>query len=151
VGRGWTQTGGRPHAETEALRQAGSKARGATAYVSLEPCSHHGRTPPCAAALIDAGVVRVVSAVEDPDPRVSGKGHAMLKAAGIELRTDVLADRARAMNEGFFSGLQRGRPSVTLKLATTLDGKIALPSGESRWITGERARAHVHALRAQHD
>lgn len=151
VGRGWTQSGGRPHAETEALKQAGPAARGATAFVTLEPCSHHGKTPPCAQALIEAGVARVVSAVEDPDPRVSGAGHAMLKAAGVALRTNVLAKQAEDLNAGFFSRIKRARPLITLKLATTLDGKIALPSGESRWITGERARRHVHLHRAQHD
>lgn len=151
VGRGWTQDGGRPHAETEALRQAGPRARGATVYVSLEPCAHHGETGPCAQALIDAGVARVVSATEDPDPRVAGKGHAMLQAAGLKLSVGVRHAEAAALNEGFFSRVQRGRPAVTLKLATTLDGKIALANGASRWITGERARAHVHLLRAQHD
>ena len=151
AGRGWTQSGGRPHAETEALLQAGPRARGATAFVSLEPCAHHGKTPPCAKALVDAGVARIVSAVEDPDSRVSGAGHAMLKAAGLALRTNVLAPQAEDLNYGFFSRVKRERPEITLKLATTLDGKIALPGGESRWITGERARAHVHLLRAQHD
>ncbi len=151
AGRGWTQDGGRPHAETEALRQAATRARGATAYVSLEPCSHHGKTPPCAQALIDAGVARVVSAVEDPDPRVSGKGHSMLAAAGIAVRANAMAVQAKALNEGFFSRVVAGRPFVTLKLATTLDGKIALANGESRWITGERARADTHAERARHD
>lgn len=151
AGRGWTQDGGRPHAETEALRQAGARARGATAYVSLEPCAHQGQTGPCAQALIDAGIARVVSAVEDPDPRVAGKGHAMLSAAGVTVRTRVFADQAKGLNEGFFSRVARGRPFVTLKLATTLDGKIALSSGESRWITGERARSHTHIERARHD
>lgn len=151
AGRGWTQDGGRPHAETEALRQAGARVRGATAYVSLEPCAHQGQTGPCAQALIDAGIARVVSAVEDPDPRVAGKGHAMLSAAGVTVRTSVFADQAKGLNEGFFSRVARGRPFVTLKLATTLDGKIALSSGESRWITGERARAHTHVERARHD
>jgi diaminohydroxyphosphoribosylaminopyrimidine deaminase/5-amino-6-(5-phosphoribosylamino)uracil reductase len=151
VGRGWTQPGGRPHAETEALRLAGARARGATAFVTLEPCAHHGKTPPCAQALIDAGLARVVSAIEDPDARVSGAGHALLKAAGIAVRTNVLANRARQANAGFFSRIQRSRPEVTLKLATTLDGKIALAGGESRWITGERARAHTHLVRARHD
>lgn len=151
AGRGWTQAGGRPHAETEALRLAGAGARGATAYVSLEPCAHHGKTPPCAQALIDAGIVRVVSAIEDPDSRVSGAGHAMLKAAGIALRTNVLAGPASVANAGFFSRVQRKRPQVTLKLATTLDGRIALTGGESRWITGELARAHTHLMRARHD
>ncbi len=151
IGRGWTQDGGRPHAETEALREAGTKARGATAYVSLEPCSHQGKTGPCARALIDAGVARVVSAVEDPNPRVSGAGHAMLKAAGVAVRTNVSARQAQDLNSGFFSRIKDSRPHVTLKLATTLDGKIALPGGESRWITGDRARAQVHLLRARHD
>jgi diaminohydroxyphosphoribosylaminopyrimidine deaminase/5-amino-6-(5-phosphoribosylamino)uracil reductase len=151
AGRGWTQDGGRPHAETEALRRAGVRARRGTAYVSLEPCAHQGQTGPCAQALIDAGVARVVSAAADPDPRVAGKGHAMLKAAGIDVRTDVRAAEARDVNSGFFSRIERGRPAVTLKLATTLDGKIALPTGASRWITGEAARAHVHLVRAQHD
>jgi diaminohydroxyphosphoribosylaminopyrimidine deaminase/5-amino-6-(5-phosphoribosylamino)uracil reductase len=151
IGRGWTQDGGRPHAETEALTQASVKARGATAYVTLEPCSHHGRTPPCAESMINAGIVRVVSAIEDPDPRVSGQGHAMMKAAGVALRTGVLSRQAEDANAGFFSRVKSGRPQTTLKLATTLDSKIAMPSGESRWITGTRARAHVHLLRATHD
>ncbi len=151
AGRGWTQDGGRPHAETEAIAQAGARARGASAYVSLEPCAHHGQTGPCVQALIAAGVVRVVSAVEDPDPRVAGKGHALLTAAGIEVRTGVLQAQATALNAGFFSRVQIGRPLVTLKLATTLDGKIALAGGESRWITGEAARAHVHLVRSQQD
>ena len=151
VGSGWTQDGGRPHAETQAIAQAGEAARGATAYVSLEPCAHHGITGPCVDALIRAGVSRVVSAVEDPDQRVSGKGHAKLSAAGIEVRTKVLGAQALELNAGFFSRVQRNRPFVTLKLATTLDGKIALPSGESRWITGQEARTHVHLMRAQND
>lgn len=151
AGRGWTQEGGRPHAETGALKQAGARANGATAYVSLEPCAHHGKTPPCAQALIDAGIAHVVSAVEDPDPRVSGKGHAMLVAAGVGVRANAMAAAAKSLNEGFFSRVLTGRPFVTLKLATTLDGRIALPSGESRWITGERARMHTHAERARHD
>lgn len=151
VGRGWTQDGGRPHAETEALRRAGLSARGATAYITLEPCAHHGNTPPCAEALIAAGVGRVVSALEDPDPRVAGKGHAMLRAANITVAIGTRANEARTVNAGFLSRITKGRPMVTLKLATTLDGKIALPDGASRWITGERARAHVHLLRAQFD
>ncbi|MBL9096098.1 MAG: bifunctional diaminohydroxyphosphoribosylaminopyrimidine deaminase/5-amino-6-(5-phosphoribosylamino)uracil reductase RibD [Alphaproteobacteria bacterium] len=151
VGRGWTQDGGRPHAETEALRRAADAARGATAYVSLEPCAHHGQTGPCAEALIAAGVARVVSATEDPDARVAGQGHAKLRAAGIAVEIGVRAAEARRVNEGFFARVLNRRPSITLKLATTLDGKIALPSGASRWITGERAREHVHLLRAQHD
>ena len=151
AGRGRTRDGGRPHAETEALDQAGARARGATAYVSLEPCAHQGQTGPCAQALIDAGVTRVVSAIEDPDPRVAGRGHAMLAAAGVAVQANVLAGHAKALNEGFFSRVVRGRPFVTLKLATTLDGKIALPSGESRWISGEASRSHAHLMRAQHD
>ena len=151
VGRGWTQPGGRPHAETEALCRAGPSARGATAYVSLEPCCHRGQTPPCAEALIEAGVPRVVVAIEDPDPRVSGGGIARLRAAGIAVETGLCADAAAEINAGFFSRVRRGRPLVTVKLATTLDGRIAMPSGESRWITGAPARARAHLLRAQHD
>lgn len=151
VGRGWTQDGGRPHAETEALRRAGPAARGATAYVTLEPCAHHGKTPPCVDALIAAGITRVVSALEDPDPRVVGKGHALLLAANVVVHIGTRAEEARAVNQGFLSRITRYRPSITLKLATTLDGKIATLDGASRWITGERARAHVHLLRAQYD
>jgi diaminohydroxyphosphoribosylaminopyrimidine deaminase/5-amino-6-(5-phosphoribosylamino)uracil reductase len=151
VGRGWTQKGGRPHAETMALAQAGGAARGATAYVTLEPCAHHGQTPPCANALIDAGVVRVVAAVEDPDPRVSGKGFAMLRAANIEVTTDVLKNEAAELNAGFFLRILEGRPLVTLKIAESADGFIAKPSGESKWITGEEARRFAHLLRARHD
>ena len=151
IGRGWTQPGGRPHAEVMALRQAGADARGATAYVSLEPCAHQGQTPPCANALIDAGITRVVSALEDPDPRVQGGGHALLGAAGVEVTTGILADEARAAHRGFFSRIQLGRPMVTLKLATSFDGRIATASGQSRWITGPQARAFVHLLRSSHD
>jgi diaminohydroxyphosphoribosylaminopyrimidine deaminase/5-amino-6-(5-phosphoribosylamino)uracil reductase len=151
VGRGWTQPGGRPHAETEALFRAGPSARGATAYVSLEPCCHRGQTPPCAEALIEAGVRRVVVAIEDPDPRVSGGGIGRLRAAGIAVETGLCADAAAEINAGFFSRVRRGRPLVTVKLATTLDGRIAMPSGESRWITGAPARARAHLLRARHD
>ena len=151
VGRGWTQPGGRPHAERMALDHAGDLARGATAYVTLEPCAHHGRTPPCAEGLVASGVTRVVTALTDPDPRVAGKGHAMLRAAGIALTQGVLADRAAELQAGFLSRITRRRPFVTLKLASSLVGRIAMASGESRWITGPDARAHVHALRAQHD
>ena len=150
-GRGFTQPGGRPHAETMALAQAGAAARGATAYVSLEPCAHHGKTPPCAAALIAAGVARVVSALTDPDPRVSGRGHAMLGAAGIAVTENCLGPEAAAANAGFLKRVTRGLPFVTLKLATTLDGRIATASGESRWITGPGSRRAVHALRLSHD
>lgn len=151
VGRGWTQPGGRPHAETVALAQAGAAARGATAYVTLEPCAHHGRTPPCAAALIAAGVARVVSAIEDPDPRVAGRGHAMLRAAGIAVETGLLAAEAAELQRGFLTRIRFGRPMLTLKLATSLDGRIATAAGESRWITGPEARRRVHAMRAAHD
>jgi diaminohydroxyphosphoribosylaminopyrimidine deaminase/5-amino-6-(5-phosphoribosylamino)uracil reductase len=151
AGQGWTQDGGRPHAETEALRQAGVLARGATAYVTLEPCAHQGQTGPCADALLAAGISRVVSACEDPDLRVAGRGHSKLKEGGVEVLAGVLQSEARALNAGFLSRVQLQRPFVTLKLASTLDGRIALPSGESRWITGETARAHAHLVRAQHD
>ncbi|WP_444454605.1 bifunctional diaminohydroxyphosphoribosylaminopyrimidine deaminase/5-amino-6-(5-phosphoribosylamino)uracil reductase RibD [Rhodobacter capsulatus] len=151
VGRGWTQPGGRPHAERRALDQAGAAARGATAYVTLEPCAHHGKTPPCAEALIAAGVVRVVSAMEDPDPRVSGRGHAMLRAAGISVETGVLEAEARAAQAGFLSRIEKGRPWLALKLGASFDGRIALSNGESQWITGLQARAHVQALRARFD
>ncbi len=151
VGRGWTQPGGRPHAEVMALRQAGPAARGATAYVSLEPCAHHGKTGPCADALIAAGIARVVTALTDPDPRVSGQGHASLRAAGIAVTENTLADQARATNAGFFKRVTLGLPFVTLKLATTLDGRIATSTGESRWITSPQSRRAVHALRLTHD
>jgi diaminohydroxyphosphoribosylaminopyrimidine deaminase/5-amino-6-(5-phosphoribosylamino)uracil reductase len=151
VGRGWTQDGGRPHAETEALRRAGPAARGATAYVSFEPCSHHGKTPPCADALSRAGIARVVATIEDPDPRVSGRGYAALRAAGIALETGALAAQAHEINEGFILRITRGRPLITFKTATTLDGRTATRTGESRWISGEAARARAHLLRATHD
>ena len=151
VGRGWTSPGGRPHAETEALMRAGSSARGATVYVSLEPCCHHGRTPPCSKALISAGVTRVVAPMVDPDPRVNGAGFAALRAAGIAVEVGVGAEEARELNRGFFLRLGEGRPLVTLKTATTLDGRIATHSGQSQWITGALARARAHLLRAQHD
>ncbi len=151
VGRGWTQPGGRPHAETQALAQAGEAARGATAYVSLEPCAHHGATPPCAEALVRAGVARVVSALRDPDPRVDGGGIALLQAAGVEVETGVLCDKADELNCGFLSRITRGRPMLTLKLATSFDGRIATATGESQWITGPAARRAVHGMRARHD
>lgn len=151
VGRGVTQLGGRPHAEPGALAQAGAAARGADVYVSLEPCSHHGKTPPCAEALIEAGVARVFTALEDPDPRVAGRGHDMLRAAGIKVHTDILASQAARAQVGFLSRIRRGRPLLTLKLATSLDGRIATASGESQWITGPEARRVVHAMRARHD
>lgn len=151
VGRGWTGDGGRPHAEAVALARAGVRARGATVYVTLEPCAHVGRAPPCAGALIGAGVARVVVAIEDPDPRVNGQGLAALRAAGIVVETGCLAPEATALNRGFLSRITRGRPAVTLKLATSLDGRIATATGESRWITGPQARAEVHLMRAQSD
>ena len=151
VGRGWTAPGGRPHAEAIALKQAGDAARGATAFVSLEPCAHHGQTPPCVGALIAAGVVRVVSTARDPDPRTSGAGFAKLKAAGIEVIEGVLTEEAKTLNEGFFKRITEGRPLVALKIAQSTDGKVARGAGEDKWITGERARMHGHLLRARHD
>ncbi|MEQ8664371.1 MAG: bifunctional diaminohydroxyphosphoribosylaminopyrimidine deaminase/5-amino-6-(5-phosphoribosylamino)uracil reductase RibD [Rhodospirillales bacterium] len=151
VGRGWTQPGGRPHAETEALRRAGDLARGATAYVSLEPCSHTGKTPPCADALIKAGVARVVVAIEDPDDRVAGSGIARLQTAGLTVLTGPLAAEASEVNAGYLSRRRSGRPWVTLKLASSIDGRIATRRGESQWITSTEARSYGHALRARHD
>jgi diaminohydroxyphosphoribosylaminopyrimidine deaminase/5-amino-6-(5-phosphoribosylamino)uracil reductase len=151
VGRGWTQPGGRPHAETEAIARAGDAARGGRAYVTLEPCVHWGRTPPCAEALIAAGVSRVVAAVEDPDPRVAGGGLARLREAGIAVESGLCAEQAAEINAGFFRRVLTGRPLVTLKLATSLDGRIATASGESRWITGPATRERTHLLRATHD
>ena len=151
VGRGTTAPGGRPHAEAVALAQAGDLARGATAYVTLEPCSHHGRTPPCADALIAAGVARVVVACGDPDPRVDGAGITLLQAAGIDVTMGLMADEARSLQLGFLTRVGLGRPMVTLKLASTLDGRIATQTGESQWITGPEARRVAHALRGQHD
>lgn len=151
IARGWTQPGGRPHAETVALARAGGAARGAVAYVSLEPCCHHGRTPPCTDALIAAGIARAVVAARDPDPRVNGEGLKRLSEAGIAVEAGVLADQAAALNAGFFLRITAGRPLVSLKLATTVDGRIATGTGESRWITGEAARRTVQCMRARHD
>ena len=151
VGRGWTQPTGRPHAETEALRRAGDLARGATAYVTLEPCNHEGQTPPCTDALIDARIKKVVVALQDSDPRVAGSGITRLKKAKIETQTGICQSEARDVNVGFFSRVELGRPYITLKTATTLDGRIALANGESQWITGENARHAAHGLRAIHD
>ncbi len=151
VGRGWTQPGGRPHAEAEALARAGAAARGATAYVTLEPCSHHGETPPCADALAAAGIARVEVAVEDPDSRVSGAGLKRLADAGVETSRGLLREQAEEVNAGYLMRQRSGRPLVALKLASTLDGRIATHAGESQWITGEAARARVHLMRARHD
>ena len=151
IGQGSTAMGGRPHAETQALLVAGDKARGATAYVTLEPCAHHGKTPPCAEALISAGVARVVIACLDPDPRVNGKGIAAFKAAGIIVETGLCEVEAQTLNAGFFKRVKTGQPFVTLKVATSLDGMIATDSGESKWITGEEARAEGHRQRSIHD
>lgn len=151
LGRGWTQPGGRPHAERMALDQAGAAAQGATAYVTLEPCAHHGRTPPCAEALSAAGLARVVTALTDPDARVSGRGHAILRASGVQVTEGMLEARAGQLQAGFLKRITEGLPFVTLKLATTLDGRIATASGESRWITGPAARRRVHLMRMTHD
>jgi diaminohydroxyphosphoribosylaminopyrimidine deaminase / 5-amino-6-(5-phosphoribosylamino)uracil reductase len=151
VGRGWTQRGGRPHAETEALRRAGEATRGATAYVTLEPCAHQGETPPCAQALIDSGISRVVVALEDPDPRVNGGGLQMLRDAGISIDIGVGQVQADAVTSGFLKRVTKSRPHVTLKLATTLDGRIATKSGDSEWVTNDAARRSGHMLRAKHD
>ncbi|WP_426689062.1 bifunctional diaminohydroxyphosphoribosylaminopyrimidine deaminase/5-amino-6-(5-phosphoribosylamino)uracil reductase RibD [Rhodanobacter ginsengiterrae] len=149
VGTGFHQRAGEPHAEVFALREAGESARGATAYVTLEPCAHHGRTPPCADALIAAGVRRVVIAGEDPFPQVNGRGIDKLRAAGITVETGLLREAARELNIGFFSRIERGRPFVRVKLAMSLDGRTALANGESKWITGEAARADVQRWRAR--
>jgi diaminohydroxyphosphoribosylaminopyrimidine deaminase/5-amino-6-(5-phosphoribosylamino)uracil reductase len=151
VGQGWTQPGGRPHAETEALAMASADAAGATAYVTLEPCSHHGRTPPCTGALIGAGVTRVVVACGDPDPRVSGRGFAALQEANVTVTHGVLQAEAERLNRGFLKRHREGLPLVTLKVATTLDARIATVTGESQWITGPDARNYGHLLRATHD
>lgn len=151
VGEGYHQKAGTPHAEIHALRQAGEQARGADIYVTLEPCSHYGKTPPCADALVEAGVKRVVAAVLDPNPKVSGRGMEKLKQAGIATQVGVLERSARRLNEAFFKYVSTGRPLVSLKTAMTLDGKIATAQGSSRWITGQEARGHVHRLRNQYD
>jgi diaminohydroxyphosphoribosylaminopyrimidine deaminase/5-amino-6-(5-phosphoribosylamino)uracil reductase len=149
VGEGWHERAGEPHAEVHALNQAGEAARGATVYVTLEPCSHYGRTPPCAGALIKAGVARVVVAMCDPNPMVAGQGIAMLELAGIPTACGVLENEARELNVGFISRMERGRPWLRLKVAATLDGKTALNNGISQWITGPDARRDAHRLRAR--
>lgn len=151
VARGRTQDGGRPHAEVDALERAGQPARGATVYVTLEPCSHFGKSPPCADALVRAGVSRVVSAMEDPNPAVNGQGHARLRDAGIAVEVGEGAAEAAEINAGFLLRVRVGRPLFHLKLAASLDGRIATASGESKWITGDGARADGHRLRAVHD
>jgi diaminohydroxyphosphoribosylaminopyrimidine deaminase/5-amino-6-(5-phosphoribosylamino)uracil reductase len=151
VGQGFTAPGGRPHAETQALAMAGEAARGATAYVTLEPCSHYGQTPPCADALVAAGVAGVVVACGDPDPRVNGSGLARLRAADIAVETGLLKAEAADDLAGFFTRVRLGRPLVTLKLASTLDGRIATHNGESQWITATPARKSAHAMRGRHD
>jgi diaminohydroxyphosphoribosylaminopyrimidine deaminase/5-amino-6-(5-phosphoribosylamino)uracil reductase len=149
VGEGWHARAGEPHAEVHALRQAGDRARGATAYVTLEPCSHHGRTPPCADALINAGVARVVAAMQDPNPQVSGNGLLRLMHAGIAVQSGVLEAEARVLNAGFIKRMEHGLPFVRVKLAMSLDGRTAMASGESQWITGAAARSAVQRLRAR--
>ena len=149
VGQGYHVQAGAPHAEVHALAQAGALARGATAYVTLEPCAHHGRTPPCAEALVRAGVSRVIAAMQDPNPLVAGKGLAILRQAGIQVASGLCEIEARALNRGFLSRLERQRPFVKLKIAASLDGKTALSNGASQWITGEAARADVQIQRAE--
>ena len=151
VGEGWHERTGGPHAEVVALSEAGTRARGATVVVNLEPCAHHGRTPPCADALVEAGVARVVFSTLDPDPRTAGKGRERLRSAGIATQTGAHADRAERLNEAFLLSVREGRPFVHLKWAATLDGRIATVDGESRWITGEEARADAMRLREECD
>lgn len=151
IGTGWTQPGGRPHAETQALAQAGEQAHGATAYVTLEPCAHHGQTAPCAQALVDAGISKVIFANVDPDPRVAGQGAAMLQAANVQVESGLCADQASCLHQGFFTRIGASRPMVTLKIAASANGFMRTPEGEAPWITGPLARHYGHLLRAQHD
>ncbi len=151
IARARTNDGGRPHAESTALSQAGAAAKGASLYVTLEPCAHHGQTPPCVDTIIDAGINRVIIGSKDVDPRTCGKSIQKLKDAGIEVITGILEDECNTLNAGFFSKITKNRPLVTLKMACSMDGKIALASGESQWITGTQARAHVHQIRSRHD
>src|SRR5215203_806207 len=149
LGRGWTQPGGRPHAETEALKRAGRAAQGATLYVTLEPCSHQGKTPPCVDAIIRAGITRVVSALEDPNPEVAGKGYAKLRERGIAVETGLGAEEAAHQHAGHIRRMRQGRPQVLLKLAASSDGKAGLPGRKPIAVTGEPARARVHQMRAE--
>jgi diaminohydroxyphosphoribosylaminopyrimidine deaminase/5-amino-6-(5-phosphoribosylamino)uracil reductase len=151
VGEGAHEAAGRPHAEIDALAAAGARARGATLYVTLEPCAHHGRTPPCAPAVIAAGIRQVVAAIGDPNPMVAGRGFAMLRAAGLAVETGLLADEAAQQNRVFLTAMRENRPHVTLKAAASLDGRLADLHGTSRWITGDAARARAHRLRAESD
>ncbi|HMY90128.1 MAG TPA: bifunctional diaminohydroxyphosphoribosylaminopyrimidine deaminase/5-amino-6-(5-phosphoribosylamino)uracil reductase RibD, partial [Nitrosomonas sp.] len=149
IGRGWHEKAGQPHAEINALKQAASEVKGSTVYVTLEPCCHYGRTPPCTDTLINAGIAKLVIAAQDPNPRVAGKGIKQLKAAGIEVQYGLLEAQANQLNIGFVSRMTRQRPWITVKIASSLDGKIALANGKSQWITGEAARTDVHRLRAR--
>jgi diaminohydroxyphosphoribosylaminopyrimidine deaminase/5-amino-6-(5-phosphoribosylamino)uracil reductase len=149
VGTGWHEKAGMPHAEVLALEAAGALARGATLYVNLEPCNHHGRTPPCVDAVIAAGIKRVVAAMQDPNPKVAGSGFAKLRAAGVEVESGLMEDEARELNIGFVARMTRGRPWVRMKIAASLDGRTALANGKSQWITGEAARADGHRWRAR--
>ncbi len=149
IGEGWHERAGEAHAEIKALEAAGTRARGATAYVTLEPCCHHGRTPPCTDALLNAGITRMVAAMADPNPQVAGRGLAQLRAAGVDVDCGLLEPEARALNPGFIQRMTQGRPFVRIKLAMSLDGRTALASGESQWLTGEAARQDVQRLRAR--
>jgi len=149
VGTGWHEKAGMPHAEVLALKAAGARSRGATLYVNLEPCSHHGRTPPCVDAIIEAGVKRVVAAIQDPNPKVAGAGFAKLRAAGIAVERGLMEEEARELNIGFFARMMRGRPWMRMKIAASLDGRTALANGKSQWITGEAARQDGHRWRAR--
>jgi len=151
VGEGWHRKPGTPHAEIIAIQQAGERSRGADLFVNLEPCSHYGRTPPCVHAIVEAGIVRVVAACGDPNPEVDGKGFKILQQAGVEVKVGLHEERAKELNRAFLHFVKSGKPYVTLKLASTLDGRIATRSGESKWITGESSRRSVHRLRSQVD